>query len=121
MTKYAHSTRQEKSFRDLTKTFENDWEYLHERALLDITERIVAEMESRGITRSKLADELHVSRAYISQLLGGKPDFTLGTLFKVARALGMKPVIEFKTLEGIQRKFRHKMPSPPSSHPVGRV
>jgi transcriptional regulator with XRE-family HTH domain len=39
------------------------------------------------ISEAELARRLGVSRAYVTQLLGGKPNMTLATLAKIAIAL----------------------------------
>ena len=115
MPKYSQSKIAEAAFRKILGEFENEWQYRHERAILEITESIAREMESKGVSRASLANTLGVSRAYITQLLGGKPDFTLGTLFKVADALGMSPTISFARLRSGRGKTRQR--SHPSQTP----
>ncbi|MPZ48262.1 MAG: helix-turn-helix domain-containing protein [Dehalococcoidia bacterium] len=75
---------------DELKRFRNDPEFELETLLLDINEQIVAEMVNRGWRRSDLAARLGVSRAFVTKLLGGNGNLTLGTLVKIANALEMK-------------------------------
>ena len=49
---------------------------------------IVEEMERQDVTKAELARTLGVSRAYVTQLLSGRRNMTLGTLSDVFHALG---------------------------------
>jgi DNA-binding phage protein len=96
MPKYHHTSSAEKRFASLTAKYELDWEYHHELALLAIMEEIARAMESSGTSKAKLAEKLDVSRAYITQLLGGNTNVSLRTLFKVSWALDLKPIVRFE-------------------------
>lgn len=52
-----------------------------------IADEVDSMMVANGITKAELARRLGVSRAYVTQLLGGKPNMTLTTLAKIAIAL----------------------------------
>jgi len=62
-------------------------EYELEGLLLELTEQIVRHMEREGINRTGLARRLGKSSPYVTKLLSGKPNMTLETIVKVARAL----------------------------------
>lgn len=66
----------------------DDPDYILEGLLLDLNEQIVSAMERAGLSRSELARKLGRSRAYVTQLLNGKPNLTLKTLVAIACALG---------------------------------
>lgn len=99
MPKFIHESLEEKKFLQLIAGLEDNWEYALDRALLDITEQIVREMEKRNMNKVTLAEKLGVSRAYITQLLKGKPNLQLNTLFKIAFALKLRPKINLERQE----------------------
>ncbi len=68
-----------------------DPEYLFELLATDLGEAIVARMEAAGINRTELAERMGVSRARVSQVLGGHDNLTLKTLVAVAHALDTPP------------------------------
>ena len=76
--------------------FRDDPEFQTELLLLDINEQIVERMVARGIRRSELAQRLGSSRAFVTQLLNGKPNLTLKTLVQVAHALGMAVDVQLR-------------------------
>jgi len=75
------------------KEWENDPEYQAEVLILDLNDQICREMKTQKISRAELARRLGKSRAYVTRMLNGSPNFTMGSLVKVALALGVK--IEF--------------------------
>ena len=64
--------------------------YYEEDMLLDVSARIIDVMESGKITRSNLAKNMDVSPAYITKILRGHANMSIGTLSKVAFALDLK-------------------------------
>lgn len=64
--------------------------YYEEDMLLDVAGRVIDVMESKNITRTKLAQRLSVSPAYITKILQGHANMTIETLAKVAFALDLK-------------------------------
>ncbi|HMS58897.1 MAG TPA: helix-turn-helix transcriptional regulator [Tepidiformaceae bacterium] len=73
-----------------------DPEYLFELLATDLGEAIVARMEAAGINRTELAERMGVSRARVSQVLGGHDNLTLKTLVAVAHALDTSLSIGFE-------------------------
>ncbi|MCX7011964.1 MAG: helix-turn-helix domain-containing protein [Candidatus Sumerlaeota bacterium] len=57
------------------------------RAILDLTEEIVARMEGMGLSRSELARRAKMDPARITRVLSGEHNVTLATLGMVAAAL----------------------------------
>ena len=84
-------------FRGLLDADENDPDALTEDLVLDVTEQLFRWMQEGGIRPSELAKRLGVSRAFVSQLLNGKPNMTLRTLMGVALALDLRVRIDFES------------------------
>ena len=59
-----------------------------ERVIFEITERICELMEEKRVSRADLASILGTSRGYISQLLNGSSNMTIGKICEVFLALG---------------------------------
>jgi transcriptional regulator with XRE-family HTH domain len=96
MPKYPNAMNDADKFADLLRTYEQDWEFVLETSLLNIAEQIAREMEARRITKAELANRMGVSRAYITQLLRGDTNISIGTLFKVTASLNLQPTIQLK-------------------------
>ena len=58
--------------------------------ILDVTEQICGRMNEKGISRSDLAESLGKSKSFVSQVLNGHRNMTLGTLADIVHALKMK-------------------------------
>jgi len=59
-----------------------------------LTEDLLVLMEDRGITKSGLARALGKSRAFVTQILSGKRNMTLGTLSDICYELKVNPYIQ---------------------------
>lgn len=68
-------------------SLQDDPEYLTEKLLLELTERIDHRMKELGVRPAELARRLGVSRAAVSQMLSGHPNMTIQKLVTVAHAL----------------------------------
>lgn len=55
--------------------------------------------EEKGINRSQLAEELHFSKGYISQVLNGNFNYKISTLVNMALAIGKVPVFRLEDIE----------------------
>ena len=62
--------------------------------IMDVTERICEILEKEGIDRKELAIRMGKSKGYISQLLNGTRNMTLGTLAEILYHLGYKVTIK---------------------------
>lgn len=74
-------------------------EGIHETARNDAVTRVVAwqlgqEMERQGITKAKLAEQMHTSRAQIDRILKAKGNITIETLQRAANLLGRQIRLE---------------------------
>ncbi|MEX1275903.1 MAG: helix-turn-helix transcriptional regulator [Bacteroidota bacterium] len=97
--KFARNARVEEEFNQTLLDIEEDWSATLEQQLLDIRENIAQQMEKKNISRAALATMLGSSRAYVSQLLNGNENIRLSTLFKVAFALDLRPLIQFTSID----------------------
>ena len=61
--------------------------YWAERAKLEFTEEVTAEMKQQGMSRSQLASALDVQPGLVTRLLSGRNNFELATMVRLARAL----------------------------------
>ena len=62
---------------------------------LQLFERIQQYLKDNGVSRSRFAEQLGVSRAYVSQVLNGNFDHKLSKLVKLSLAMGLVPEIRF--------------------------
>lgn len=101
----------EKWFKEKIDRFRDDVEFQTEEAILEITERIVQIMESKGINRVKLANLLGVSKAFTTKLLNGNPNLTIKSMVSIAHALGCELDIDMCPKGFETRKFYIKQSS----------
>ncbi|MBJ2125398.1 helix-turn-helix transcriptional regulator [Flavobacterium sp. IB48] len=80
-------------------TFNNTWKEKFqfqldneesEDFLFEISLRIIERLEELGWKKSKLAEELGVSKQYVSKLLRSKQNLSIETIFKIQRVIGRK-------------------------------
>jgi len=72
-------------------------------------------MIKNNLNQTQLAEQLGVSKGYISQILNGRFNYTLKKLIELSLAIGQVPSLEFKSVnefvkskEGIKK---HNMPT----------
>ena len=65
-------------------------EYHKELAILSFTEELCRVMEEQGVTHTELARRIGKSQAYISRVLNGGANFTLGSMTMLSAALSME-------------------------------
>jgi transcriptional regulator with XRE-family HTH domain len=75
--------------RELTK-FRHDPEFETEMALLEITSLLAERMDALGWRKADLARHLGVSRPFVSKLLNGSHNMTIGTLIRTTNVLGLR-------------------------------
>ncbi|WP_053004290.1 helix-turn-helix transcriptional regulator [Flavobacterium sp. ABG] len=80
-------------------TFDNSWKEKFqfqldneesEDFLFELSLRIIMRLEELGWKKSKLADELNVSKQYVSKLLRSRENLSITTIFKIQKVLGIK-------------------------------
>ena len=74
-------------------------EYWFETLQNDIYRMVNEYIQKEDITQTKLAEQLGVSKGYISQIINGNFNFTLKKMIKLSLALNKAPVFIFKDLE----------------------
>jgi transcriptional regulator with XRE-family HTH domain len=83
-----------KSFDDLYHDAETHDDYWIAGVVQDFTEALFRRMESEEISRSELARRLETSPAYVTKILRGNGNFTIATMVRLARAVGMELKVE---------------------------
>ena len=78
-----------RSMRELWEAAERDPDFHKELAILEFTEELWRVMQEKGVSGSELGRRIGSSQAYISRVLNGGANFTLGTMTKLAMGLGM--------------------------------
>jgi transcriptional regulator with XRE-family HTH domain len=96
--KHIKGSKAEIEFAKRIEARTGDWDFHFDEALLFLIEDILKQMEKGSITRSMLANQIGASRSYITQVLSGKPNLRLSTLFKICFALGVKPKIRLENI-----------------------
>ena len=96
-----------------SRQYQGDPEYEFDLLAIEVGERIVERMEDLGMTRTKLAAAVGVSKARISQILSGYDNLTLKSLVAVATGLGSRVELRLKGKE-INTK-----PARPQWRPIG--
>lgn len=78
------------TFKELFDRARKSDAYWVEKAILEFTDDIYAEMKRQGKTYSDLARIIDTSPAYITKVFRGNANFTIQSMVKLARALGCR-------------------------------
>lgn len=76
-------------------------EYWFENAQNELYRQVVEYKEKKGINQTELAEELGVTKGYVSQILKGEFNYTLKKLIEISLAIGKIPQIEYKTVTDV--------------------
>lgn len=76
-------------------------EYWFENAQNELYRQVIDYKEKKGINQTELAEELGVTKGYVSQILKGEFNYTLKKLIEISLAIGKIPQIEYKTVADI--------------------
>ena len=68
--------------------------YARESLVYNVTEDILVLLEDLDVTKNELAKRMGKSRSYVTQVLSGARNMTLGTLSDICFALEAKPQVE---------------------------
>ncbi|MGD9676270.1 MAG: helix-turn-helix domain-containing protein [Candidatus Bipolaricaulia bacterium] len=79
-----------RSFREMFEEAEKHPDFHKELAILEFTEELWRVMQEKGVTGTELGRRIGSSQAYISRVLNGGANFTLGSMTKLAMGLGME-------------------------------
>jgi len=78
-------------------------------AIMEFTEELSRWMEQNGVSRSELAAKIGVSAPYVTKILKGNVNFTIGTMVKLARAVGADLDLHLKPiLSGVAERKAHQ-------------
>lgn len=87
-------------FEQLVKTPE----YWMETIQNDLYSAVKKYMEDKNLTQSQLAQELQVSKGYVSQVLNGNFNYTLKKLIELSLHVGAVPDLELNSVEAYIEK-----------------
>ena len=79
--------------------YANDPEFIAEGLSIKVIEEVLEYLEQRGLNQSWLAEEMGVSRAFISRMLNAPPNLTLLTIARIAVALGTTPDVRLNVAD----------------------
>lgn len=69
-------------------------DFAREELIYNVTEDLLVILEDMGVSKKDLSDRLGKSRAYITQLLSGSRNMTLGSFSDICFVLGFKPEVK---------------------------
>ena len=78
-----------RSMRELWDEVERHPDFHKEVAILEFTEELWRVMHEQGVSGTELGRRIGSSQAYISRVLNGGANFTLGSMTKLAMGLGV--------------------------------
>ncbi|MDP2335829.1 MAG: helix-turn-helix transcriptional regulator [Bacteroidota bacterium] len=73
-------------------------EYWFESIQNEIFRQVDVYLKDNNMTQTQLAEQLGVSKGYVSQVMKGEFNYTLKKLIELSLAVGKVPVLEFKPL-----------------------
>jgi transcriptional regulator with XRE-family HTH domain len=95
-------------------------EYWLETIQNEIYRQVAEYLKDNNMTQNQFAEQLGVSKGYVSQLMKGEFNYTLKKLIELSLAVGKAPVIVFKPLTEIIQNENVKVTSPKTS-PINKV
>ena len=91
-------------------------EYWFETIQNEIYRQLNEYMKVNNISRTKLAEEMKVSKGYITQILSGDFNCSLRKLIELSLFIKKAPIIEFKSLNSIISEYSSKVVVPYNSY-----
>lgn len=76
-------------------------EYWFEEAQNELYRQVVDYKERKKITQTQLAEELGVTKGYVSQILKGEFNYTIKKLIEISLAIGKVPRIQYSPISKI--------------------
>ena len=74
-------------------------EYTLAKFQVSLFEQVEKYLTDNNISRSKFAEELGVSKGYVSQILNGDFDHKISKFIELSLAIGKIPVVKFQDVE----------------------
>jgi transcriptional regulator with XRE-family HTH domain len=93
----------------------NKPEYWLETIQNEIFRQVTAYLKDNNLTQNQFAEQLGVSKGYVSQVMKGEFNYTLKKLIELSLAVGKAPVIVFKPLAEITQTENEEVSSPETS------
>ena len=93
-------------------------EYWLETIQNEIFRQVTAYLKDNNMTQNQLADQLGVTKGYVSQIMKGEFNYTLKKLIELSLAVGKAPVINFIPLAEIIESEKVYSPETP---PLNKV
>jgi transcriptional regulator with XRE-family HTH domain len=90
----------------------NKPEYWLETIQNEIFRQVTAYLKDNNMTQNQLAEQLGVTKGYVSQIMKGEFNYTLKKLIELSLAVGKAPVINFIPLAEIISTKNEKVYSP---------
>ena len=87
-------------------------EYWLETIQNEIFRQVTAYLKYNNLTQNQFAEQLGVSKGYVSQVMKGEFNYTLKKLIELSLAIGKAPVIVFKPLAEIIHNDNKEISSP---------
>ncbi|HDM8216519.1 TPA: helix-turn-helix transcriptional regulator [Vibrio campbellii] len=76
--------------------------FAREELVYNVTEDLLVIMEDSGISKTELSRRLGKSKSYVSQILSGSRNMTLGSFSDICFALGFKPEVKLPVAESVE-------------------
>ncbi len=92
----------------------NKPEYWLETIQNEIFRQVTTYLKENNMTQNQLAEQLGVTKGYVSQIMKGEFNYTLKKLIELSLAVGKVPVINFMPLAEIISAESEKVYSPES-------
>lgn len=77
-----------KTFQQLRNEAKQHDAYWIDRTVLSFLVQLSSRMKADGLNKTQLAERIGTSKAYLSKIFSGNPNFTVATLVRLARATG---------------------------------
>ncbi len=87
-------------------------EYWLETIQNQIFRQVTSYLKDNNLTQNQFAEQLGVSKGYVSQIMKGEFNYTLKKLIELALAVGKAPIIDFKSLIDIKPAENTEFTSP---------
>ena len=98
------------SFRELIEEYSENFSdsdmkmVLRDELVYNVTEDLLVQMEKQGLNKQQLARKIGKSRSYVTQLLSGKRNMTLGSLSDICYYLNIEPKLNLKAYLNSEKK-----------------
>jgi len=94
-------------------------EYWFETIQNEVFRKVTDYLKDNNMTQNQFAEQLGVSKGYVSQVMKGEFNYTLKKLIELSLAVGKAPVIVFKPLTDIIQSENQEVPT--RKMPINKV